>query len=157
MKKYSCQQALHALAAYCSKSERCISDVTQKLNDWEIPDEEQKYILKQLQKERFLDESRFCRAFVNDKSKYAKWGLYKIKYELRKRSVAEALISEALQTIDPEEKKMQLIQLLEAKKKTVKGKTSVEIAQKLMRFAFSRGFSQEMIESALEVVQKERG
>ncbi|GHT11913.1 hypothetical protein FACS189415_0070 [Bacteroidia bacterium] len=149
MKQINPEQALHRLAAYCSRAERCVSDVRRKMEAWEIPCEEQSRIIGRLTQEKFLDEGRYCRAFVNDKSKYNHWGAYKIKYELAKKQIPGHLIREALENIDSEENLEQLRLLLEQKRKSIKGKNEFEIRQKLMRFAASRGFSQGEIEKAL--------
>ena len=149
MKPITYEQALHRMAAYCSRAERCIHDIRQKLTRWELTLDQQNKIIQHLQKEKFLDEIRFCRAFVNDKSKYNQWGNYKIKYELKKKNIPEDLIKEALQAINPKESRKQLCQLLQNKKKNIKGKNDFEIKQKLIRFAASRGFSLEEIEKAL--------
>ncbi len=153
MKNISPERALNRLAAYCSKAERCVFDVRQKLRSWDIPEKDQENILKRLQSEGFLDEVRFCRAFVNDKSKYSKWGYYKIRQELKKKCIPEDIIQDTLSSvIQPEENKERLIRLLQVKKKTVKGKTEYEIRQKLMRFAAGRGFPLEDIETALDFI-----
>ncbi len=152
MKTISPEQALHRLAAYCSRSERCVYDVKQKLIRWEIPAEQHMEIIRRLQKERFIDESRFCRAFVNDKSKYGKWGPHKINYELRKKQIPDELIREALAALVPDESREQLVQVLKSKYKTVKGKNGFEIRQKLIRFAAGRGFSLDEIEKALDAI-----
>jgi regulatory protein len=149
MKQLTSEQALHRLSNYCSRTERCIFDVRRKLIAWEIPENEQNQIIRKLQQEKFLDESRYCRAFVNDKSKYNHWGAYKIKVELKKKQIPEDRIREALENLQPEETLEQLCRLLEQKKKSVNGKNDFEIKQKLMRFAAGRGFSQEETEKAL--------
>jgi regulatory protein len=149
MKQLSPEQALHHLAAYCSRAERCVADVRRKMEAWEIPLDAQNRIIGRLTQEKFLDESRYCRAFVNDKSKYSAWGTYKIKYELSKKQIPAHLIKDALENIDSGESLEQLRRLLEQKKKSVKGKNEFEIRQKLMRFAASRGFSQAEIEKAM--------
>jgi regulatory protein len=150
MKQITYEQALHRIAAYCSRSERCVSDVRKKLDAWEMSAGEQEKIIQKLCRERFLDESRYCRAFVNDKFKYSRWGAYKIRFELKKKKISEELIQEALQNIDPDENSEQLQQLIEQKKKSVKGRNEYEIRQKLMRFAVSRGFTAGEIEKALK-------
>jgi len=146
MNKLNYEQALHRIAAYCSRSERCIWDACRKLDEWEIPVEQQKPIVQQLLKEKFIDEERFCRAYVNDKAKYNRWGINKIRFELKKKQISETLIRDALKNLDPEETRERLQQLIEQKKKSVKGKNEWEIQQKLLRFAASKGFSQEDIE-----------
>jgi len=143
------EQALHRLAAYCSRAERCIWDVRRKMDEWEITAEQQNKIIHQLRKENFLDEERYCKAFVSDKSRYNRWGVHKIRFELRRKRLPEALIGDALKNLDPEENRERLRQLIEKKRKSVKGKNEWEIRQKLLRFAASRGFSQDEIERVL--------
>jgi len=152
MNTLSYEQALHRLAAYCSRAERCVGDICRKMTEWEIPAEQQGRIIQQLRKENFLDEERYCKAFVNDKARYNRWGIYKIQFELRKKQLPESLIKEALKDLDPEENRERLRVLIEQKKKSVKGKNEWEIRQKLLRFTASRGFSQEAIESCLTQV-----
>ena len=149
MYKVNYEQALNRLANYCSRSERCIQDVRRKLDALEIAKEDQEKIIRRLQQEKFLDERRYCKAFVNDKSKYAHWGALKIKYALKKKQISDDLIREALENINPEESQEQLRQLIEQKRKSVKGKNEWEIRQKLMRFAVGRGFSLEEVEEIL--------
>ena len=143
------EQALHRLAAYCSRGERCVQDIRQKMIGWGLPEEEHNKIIQHLQRENFLDEKRYCRAFVHDKSQYNRWGSYKIRYELKKKQIPETLIREAISEIDADVSREQLRQLLAAKRKTVKGANDYEIHQKLMRFAAGKGFSLEEIEAAL--------
>ncbi|MDR0541945.1 MAG: RecX family transcriptional regulator [Dysgonamonadaceae bacterium] len=143
------EQALQRLAAYCSRGERCIQDILRKMTRWELPEQEQKRAIQYLQKENFLDERRFCRAFVHDKSQYNHWGVYKIRYELQKKQIPEPLIREALSKIDTDANREQLRQILAAKRKTVKGKNDYEINRKLMRFAAGKGFSLDDIEAAI--------
>ena len=149
MNKLSYEHALYRLATYCSRSERCIQDVRQKMVAWEIPANQQIQIIQHLQKEKFLDEGRYCKAFVNDKAKYNRWGVEKIRFELRKKQIPDILIQEALKNLNPEESRERLRLLIEQKKKSVKGKNEWEIRQKLLRFAASRGFSMEEIEVML--------
>ena len=151
MSTLSDEQALRRLAAYCSRSERCIEEVCRKMNLWEIPADSQNRIVQQLLQEKFLDEERYCKAFVNDKAKYNRWGIGKIRFELRKKQIPEPVIREALKNLDPEESRERLRVLIEQKKKSIKGKNDYDIRQKLLRFAASRGFSQEEIESVLRV------
>ena len=147
MNKLSYEQALHRLAVYCSRCERCVWEVQQKMDAWEIPADQQNQIIQRLQSEKFIDEERYCKAFVNDKAKYNRWGVHKIRFELRKKQISETLIQEALNNLNPEENRERLRLLIEQKKKTVKGKNEWDIRQKLLRFAASRGFSQEDSES----------
>jgi regulatory protein len=143
------EQALHQLATYCSRAEHCSSDLRQKMTNWEISLSDQEKIIQRLQKESFLSDERYCNAFVKDKSRYNKWGARKIRYELMKKQIPQDVIQEALQSIDSQENNEQLKQLLEQKRKTLKGANDYEINQKLIRFAVGRGFGIEEVSRVL--------
>ncbi|GAP72376.1 regulatory protein RecX [Candidatus Symbiothrix dinenymphae] len=143
------EQALHRLAAICSRKEQCVSDIRKKMGMWEVQPADREKLLKHLQKEKFVDEQRFCTAFVHDKSRYSRWGVHKIRYELKKKQLPDNLIREALNHLNPNETIEQLRQLLTAKRKTVKGNSDYEIRMKLMRYACSKGFSPDDVEKAL--------
>lgn len=149
MKKISYEQALKRLAAFCSKAERCKADIKKKLDYWEIPGQEQVLIIKELENNNFLNEDRYASAFINDKSKYNKWGAVKIRFELKKKGIAVSVIDRHLTSIDREENLERLRLLLINKQKTVKGKNPYEVRQKLIRFALGRGFTFEEIEKVL--------
>ncbi len=150
MKHLSETEALHKAAAYCSRTERCIDDIKKKLTLWNIEFPVQNKIIQRLLIKKFIDEQRFCRFFVNDKSKFNKWGYNKIKFELKKKNIPDELIESALDNINPKENKERLIQLLKNKKKSVKGKSDYEIQQKLIRFAIGKGFQ---IDEIIETVK----
>jgi len=140
-RKLTPEQALHRLAALCSRGERCSYDLRRKMQTWELSDSEQKQILRRLQQEGFQDDRRYCRAYVRDKSQYSRWGTMKISYELRKKQLPDEMIQEALSAISTTTQRDQLKQLIAQKRKSVKGQTEYEINQKLIRFAAGRGYA----------------
>ena len=80
MKQVSESEMLHRAAAYCSASERCIQDVEKKIKAAGLAGEESDRIVSRLLQERFIDESRFARYFVNDKLRFNKWGRVRVYY-----------------------------------------------------------------------------
>jgi len=141
--------ALHQLAAYCSRAERCSFDIRKKMTSWELSETDCQKIIEKLQKENFLNDERFCIAFVRDKFRYNKWGVHKIRYELKKKQLPAHWIESALQEIDNQVNIEQLKQLLGNKRKHTKGANDYEINQKLIRFAVGRGFD---LEEVLRVI-----
>ena len=85
MKEITEPEMLHRAAAYCSTAERCIQDVQKKIDAAGLPPDASERIIARLLKERFIDESRYTRFFVNDKLRFNKWGRVKIGYELYKK------------------------------------------------------------------------
>ena len=62
-------------AAYCSVAERCKQDVTEKLAAWDPENTDGiGEIVQKLEKEGFLNEERYARAFAGDKLRFQGWG-----------------------------------------------------------------------------------
>ena len=131
---------LQKMAAYCADAERCVRDVENRLKRAGAEPPVVERIVSRLQAEKFLDEERYCRFFVQDRLRFNKWGRLKLLAELRKKGISSAACENALQTIDAEEYRHILLQLLEAKKRSTRGKDEREVFQKLLRFAAGRGF-----------------
>lgn len=155
MKTYSPAEALHRAAAYCSKSEHCISEIKEKLHQWGLEKPDAEAIVERLLKEKFIDESRFCRSFINDKYKYSRWGRIKISYALRMKRIPDSLIYDTLdEVIDETIYNDNLTALLREKLKSVKGAHKAEINAKLFRFAAGRGFDSSEISAALKQLER---
>ncbi|GAB1417160.1 hypothetical protein MASR2M117_25660 [Paludibacter sp.] len=63
-RQLSYETALFKMAAYCSQSEHCISEVREKLNLLKISETEQNKIISYLIQEKYIDEIRFTRAYI---------------------------------------------------------------------------------------------
>ena len=137
--------ALNKLASYCVSAERCKSDLIDKLKRWELPADAIERVIAKLEKEKFIDEERFCRAFVKDKFRFAKWGKKKIAQALYYKNISQSISYKYLDEINQEEYIELLTDLLNAKRKTIRAKDAFELNGKLIRFALSRGFEFEDI------------
>lgn len=149
-KNLSAPEILHKAAAFCSKSEHCITEVKEKLKSWHTDPLDSEAIIEHLIKEKFIDETRYCRSFINDKYKYNRWGRIKIAYALRTKKIADTLIHEAMDEVIDEGIYLEnLHNLLKEKRKSVKGNNKQEINGKLFRFAAGRGFESNEISAAI--------
>lgn len=155
MKQRSESELLHLTAAYCSAAERCIQDVQKKITSYGGTSEMAERIISYLIKEKFIDESRYCRSFVNDKFRFNHWGKTKISYELRRKGIAPALFSDALDCINEEDYMETLSELLINKKRNTKGNSAQDVFNKLYRFAVGRGFENDIIIKCLKPLVKQ--
>lgn len=151
MKEITEKEALSRMASYCSASERCRQEVVERLRKWELPDEAIERIVETLLSERYIDEDRYCRSYINDKIRFSKWGKRKIAMALRQKDIPSELVREWLGRVDEEEYLSLLCGLLESKKKSVRASSDYEFRGKLIRFALGRGFDMEDIEKVLSV------
>ena len=144
------EEALNRVAAYCSAAEHCRAEVSDKLQKWGIAYDAIERILARLEAEKYIDDERYCRAFIGDKFRFAKWGKMKIGQGLPS-DVAWRHLNE----IDQEEYLAVLRDLLASKRKSVRGKDEYELNGKLIRFAMSRGFEMKDIKCCIEVSDDE--
>ena len=149
-KPLSPSEALNKAAAYCTLCERCISEVSTKLTAWGVPHGEQEKIIARLTDEKFIDESRYCRAFVNDKVKFNRWGRIKISAALRDKRLPQELIRVAIEDIDEEQYLQSLGEVIATKQRELKGKEDFATQQKIIRHAASRGYEPSLIIKAIK-------
>jgi regulatory protein len=149
MKNYSFEELLHKSASYCSMSEHCATEVELKLKAWDVTTENIHKIIERLKSDDFINDKRYCLAFVKDKFNFNKWGKIKISYSLKQKGLDNNLIYNALGTIDDGKYEEVLVTILKAKLKTIKWESEFEKMGKLFNFAQSRGFESSSIEKAI--------
>ncbi len=139
------QQAFSKMAQICSRSEQCSADIRKKILTYEIVDEIVDEIIEKLIKEKYLDDERFVKAYVNDKFKFNKWGRVKMQYYLRQKGLSDEVIQKGMNTIDEEKYKMVLVKTMKDKAKTIKGKDKFTKMGQIIRYTQGRGFEPELI------------
>ncbi len=152
--EYTEEEALRKVSAFCSCAEHCRSEVAEKLQRWGTPYDVIDRILTKLEEEKFIDEERYSRAFVNDKYRFEKWGKVKIMQALQLKKIAPLVRQESLSVIDEEEYLGILQHLLASKRKSVRGANDYEQNAKLIRFALSRGFEMKDIRRCIDVEEE---
>lgn len=144
-------EILYKLAARCSVSEQCLSDIEAKLSRYDLTEEEHTRILRHLVEEKYVDDRRYAEAYVKDKYRFNKWGRIKIAQGLRMKGIDNETIKSAMEAIDEEEYMNILRDLIKAKRKSTRGASEYEINGKLIRFATGRGFEFAAIRECLNV------
>jgi regulatory protein len=139
------EQAFERMARLCSQKECCTLDVSKKLRRMQMPEETVADIIARLRKERYIDEVRYTRSYIHDKLTFNKWGKKKIVLSLQQKQIPAHIIEDAFSQFSDTTLNASLLPLLEAKRKTVKGKSAYEINGKLIRYALARGFAMQEI------------
>ena len=129
----------------CSRRECCPCEVQTKLKAKGVEPSEAGRIVATLVERNFLNEERYIRAFVHDKSRLQGWGPAKIRYALRAKQLSDPLINKTLAAVDQGEQKEKLRRLLKAKQRSVKAISETDLQAKLIRFGLVRGFSYEAV------------
>lgn len=152
MSEITDQEAYNRMTQYCATAEHCRSEIIDKLQRWGIAYTSIDAIVRQLEQEGFIDEERYCKAFVNDKFRLEHWGKLKIAQALQVKKIAPTTYLPFVNAIDRTEYMAQLSSLLASKRKSIHADTERERCEKLMRFAASRGYE---VSDILEVVKGE--
>lgn len=145
MKELTEEQALAKAAALCSSSEKCTGQILTKLAAWGMDTAQSEHIIQRLQAEKFIDDSRFCRAYCADKMRYNHWGRIKIRQALRMLGLEGDDIEQGLDSIDRQEYEQVLADVIARKAKSLHEADSYTLRQKLLRHAYSHGFEPELI------------
>ena len=126
--------------AYCARAEHCAADVRRKFYEWGLQDAETAdFIEENLYSNNFLNDRRFCEAYVHDKVAYQSWGRLKIQAGLRALQLPESEIRSALENIDETAYFDNLRKLIRARK--------TDSEDKRLRFLLQRGFTYEDIKN----------
>lgn len=144
------EQVLNKLTTLCARGEHCQQEMLDKMRKWEIEEDVQARVMEYLLKEKFIDEERYTRLFVEEKIKFNKWGRKKLEQALYMKRIPRSIYAPILDEVDDDNYEEILRPLLEAKRKSVTGKSEYEIRGKLIRFALSRGFDMDTILSVLD-------
>ena len=134
--------------AYCARAEHCAADVRRKFYEWGTPAKTKDFspedgldlfdfIEQNLYADNFLNDRRFCEAYVHDKVAYQSWGRLKIQASLRALQLPESEIRSALENIDETAYFDNLRKLIRARKN--------DSEDKRLRFLLQRGFTYEEI------------
>ena len=150
-KEMTGQQAYAKLTALCARSEHCQQEMLEKMRQWGVSDEEQAQVMARLVGERYVDDERYARAFVNDKIRYNKWGRHKVEQALWQKHIDKDIATRVLDGIDDEEYLNILKPLLKQKRRSTKAQSEYELTMKLIKFALSRGFTMDIIKQCIEV------
>ena len=122
----------------------------EKIIAWGCASEDAQTVIRSLNEQKFIDDRRYAEAYVKDKLRFNKWGRIKITYMLRTQGVDETVVREALAEIDELEYEQILADELQKKVKANFSGNAFEMKAKLFRFAASRGFESDVINSVLQ-------
>lgn len=147
------QKVLERLQRQCARMEYCVSDIRRKaLKAMEGDTEAANRIVASLVEDRFVDDRRYAGAFAREKASLQGWGAVKIRFMLRGKGISDAVISEALQEIDPEKAASKLDRLAAEKYRLLRGDPQCRL--KLLKALLSRGYGYDEVEAAVNQVMK---
>lgn len=151
------ENALQRAAALCSKCEQCSPDIRKKLSGWGLSASDASRIIERLEQARFIDDSRFAKAYAHDKLAFSGWGRMKIAQGLWAKRLPRHIIDVALESLDKEEYVRIAIKVISSRvRSNPELLDTYENRTKLLRFGVGRGFEMKLIASIITSIKRKR-
>lgn len=147
-KKMTQEEMLVKMAGLCAGAEQCTSDIYGKVIKKGFSNEVADRIVGYLVQNKYIDDSRYARAYAADKVKFAGWGRGKIRMMLKAKRIPESVVTQGLEYIDDKDYEEVLNKVLAAKARSL-DLADVKDRQKLYRHLASRGFESALIIPAI--------
>lgn len=144
---------LKRMATLCAKSEQCSFDISTKLYKAGLPKEKREEIIEYLTANRYLDDSRFAKAFASYKVRFSAWGKRKIRAALAAKRIESSLVSAALEAIDDNDYTEALRRVIKVRLQELDPEDREQRA-KLYRQLLQRGFESDFISWTLNEILK---
>lgn len=147
MESLGFNEILKRLEYFCAYQERCEFDVLEKVKKLGLQNPEKtEMLIKRLQKDGFLDQTRFVNSYITGKVSIKKWGVNKIRAGLVQKRIEPVIIARGIMEIDADLYQENLQALFEKKIIALKDyKTDYQQKSKVIRFLSGKGYSFEEI------------
>ena len=117
---------------------------------WDASAEDAEDIIGYLIREKYIDDTRFSRAYCHDRFCYSHWGRVKIRQMLRHLHLTDAEIAEGLEVISEEAYLQTIADTVRQKDRTLRDTDTYQRKGKLVRHLLSRGFEMELAIDAVD-------
>ena len=155
-KQLTYQEAKAKLEHYCAYQERCHHDVRYKLVSLGIRGDELEEIISHLVQEKYLDETRYAKAFSRGKLRMNAWGWQKIRLALKRKHISEYDLKQARIELANEGYRQILTTMLNKKNDRLQGLSAFDRKRKLFQYAYGRGFEADLISDVLSQMMPEK-
>ncbi|MCX8055628.1 MAG: recombination regulator RecX [Ignavibacteria bacterium] len=143
------KQAAYNYATYTARTER---QVVEKLKKSGFNENTIQLAIDFLKDYNLIDDEKYTASFINEKAKFKKWGINKIKIELLKKGIEKNIIDVQIRDLYNEEIDFEnAIKLAERKMKAIMSKPIEKQRQTLVNFLQNKGYKWEII---MKVLQK---
>lgn len=162
MKKTSYQKCYNLALYYLAKRQHSVAELSKKLKDKEHSAEDIENVVIKLKNLYFLDDKEFAFSRIRYRYETSKWGLGRIKIELKQKGVSAEIIEQAVAeryedgTLDDSLIKQQAFDLIY---KRYKNKVEIENKRltaksyaKVVGFLQRRGYNSVQIRYALDLL-----
>lgn len=142
---------------FCLFRERSRYEAETKIRSWGIPSSIVEKLMKALEEEKFINDTRFAGLYARSKFNTNKWGKIKIRAHLAEMRISRADITDALSQIPEEAYEKTLAE--QAKKKAATLRPAKDDAftrkVKITNYLLQKGFEMQLVKKAVEQLRIE--
>jgi regulatory protein len=151
---FSLEEAKSKIEYWCSYRDRSVYETAHKLQSYGQHEKDIDKIISYLKEYDFLDDERFTQSYVSGKFRINQWGRKKIYAGILSKHVDRECIQNALQSIDDDDYRKTIDQLIEKKNRLLStDKDSWKKKQKILQFIIGRGFEYDIVQDVLSKTQ----
>ncbi|MDX2161197.1 MAG: RecX family transcriptional regulator [bacterium] len=143
------QRAVDSAARLLTTRPRSEHEIRQKLTEKETPPVVIDAAVVRLTQLGYIDDLAFARFWVQERSLHKPLSPQALRYELRQKGIADAIIQELLEAVDPDES---AVRAAHSRAARLRGSTRREFRENLSGFLLRRGFQYSVIKAALRQV-----
>lgn len=128
-----------------AKKDRTKNEIISKLKDKGFDEEIINSAIDKLEEYNYINDEAYCERYINDKTKFSKYGVNKIKSKLHAKGVDKEIISKEIVKIDNDLEFENALALAQKKLSSIKESDKYKIKAKLSNHLITKGFSYDTI------------
>ena len=136
---------------FCTTRIRCKSEIVKYIDKHNIGEKEKQKILSKLERLGFINDRKYCTAFINDKIHLSKYGLKKIELLLKEKNIDNYIIKEELDRVDFKELNLNLESKIYKEINKNRKYSNYEIKNRILNKFLKEGYDKEKI---IELIEK---
>lgn len=146
------------LMHYCTFKPRTIKEATDYLSAFKMPEKAKESLIKKLVDIHILDDQTYTKQYIQEYSSFRLIGPNKIRYDLKKKGISDALINLYIKSYTHDLIKENISKLIQKKIKSSKNKPLQKLKTSLMTYIVNKGYDyqsvKEVIESLMDHIHK---
>lgn len=147
------KQAMITALRSLTMNDKSEHDLTVKLRDKGYPEPIIVFTLDRLKAEGFLSDQAFAQKLSDRILSGKKAGTHKLAFELKKKRIPESIRKEVLSAVDPEQQRLQALEIAELKIRSFRDTDSRVLRKKLYDFLIRKGYDFQLAQNtAMSVV-----
>lgn len=136
-----------------SKKDRTKKEMIDKLKDKGFDEDIILYVLDKLSENNWINDETYCEKYINDKTKFLKYGVNKIKAKLYSKGVDKEIISKEIIKIDNNLEFENALTLAQKKLCSIKEKDKYKIKAKISNHLITKGYSYDTIKKVFSKLE----